>query len=239
VIADLVAEGRLVVDDDGKLRSVVSDGDDGDGRGELEADFRRQIFTRLSYGDADVAALRFSARPTTAMPRLWRSAVQQRLMLPAWRREYTHWYVAGAVVAVGFCVAVALNAHNLTFVVGVGALAAGVVALWRPKILTGYEFDPRTAAGLRAAELAWTADRPGDRRHRTAVQGIRSAGDLRAGVPGGHRVPVSHWHVPWYAQRVREGEVPWWQQVAQATTDYADALDEADGAGGSGGRRGS
>jgi uncharacterized protein (TIGR04222 family) len=228
VVADLVAEGRLAVDDDGRLAPAGSAVDEA---GSPEAGFRREVLNRLSHGSTDVAALRFSARSTTAMPPLWRAAVRQGLMLPAWRREYTPWYVAGATVAVGYCVAVALGEiqRNLTFWVGIGAVGLGLVALWRPKLLVGYEFDPRTAAGLRAAELARTATGPDDGRYRTAVRGIRSASDLRAGAPDRHRVPISRWHVPWYARRVREQDVPWWQEVAQATTNYADALGQADG----------
>lgn len=225
VVADLVAEGRLTVDDDGRLAP---------GRDEPslhEAGFRREILDRLSHGNADVAALRFSTRSTTAMPPLWRAAVRHGLMLPAWRREYTPWYVAGAVVAVGYCVAVALTGIHrpeLTFGIGTGALALGVVALWRTRFLAGYGFDPRTAAGLRAAELARTAAPAGDHRYRIAVRGLRSAGDLRPGAPDPHPVPPSEWHVPWYARRVREHEAPWWREVAQSTTDYTDGPRRAD-----------
>jgi len=235
VVADLVAEGRLTVDDDGKLAPAGA-GIDKAGSHDKD-DFRRQILTRLSHGNTDVATLRFSTRSTTAMPPLWRASVRQGLMLPSWRREYTHWYVAGAIVTMGYCVAVALgemqrdglDLKNMTFAIGTGAFGLGLVALWRPKFLVGYEFDPRTAAGLRAAELARTAARPDDRRHRIAVQGIRSTSDLRADAPDPHRVPISQWHVPWYAQRVHEQETPWWHEVAQATTNYADTLGEADG----------
>lgn len=217
VVADLVAEGRLAVDGDGRLTAA--------GPGAGEAGFRQEILTRLSHGGADVATLRFTTRSTSAMPPLWRAAVRQKLMLPAWRREYTPWYTAGAIVAVLCGTAVALGAiPRDEFVVGGCALALALFALWRPKILVGYGFDPRTAAGLLAAELARAADRPDDRRHRIATRGIRSAGDLRAGAPDPHPVPVSRWHVPWYARRVREDRAPWWHEVAQATTDYADVL---------------
>jgi uncharacterized protein (TIGR04222 family) len=235
VLADLVAEGRLTLDEDDKLAlgPVVAEPTDPDPDPD-EDDFRRQILTRLSYGNTDVATLRFSTRPTTAVPALWRSAVHRRLLLPSWRREYTHWYLAGAIAAIGYCVATALGriqgdtsgTNYLTFGVSICALGLALAALWRPKVLVGYEFDPRTAAGLRAAELARAADRP-DRRHRTAVEGIRSVSDLRAGAPGGRPVPVSRWHVPWYARRVAERGAPWWHQAAQATTDYAEELGEA------------
>ena len=219
VIADLVAEGRLTVEADGRLAPAEP------GAGLGEAGFRREILARLSYGRTDVATLRFTTRSAVAMPPLWRAAVRQRLMLPAWRRENTPWYVAGAFVAIGCGLAVALGEiPRDEFGVGACALALSLFALWRPKILDGYAFDPRTAAGLLAAELARAADRPGDRRHRIATRGIRSASDLRAGAPDTHRVPVSQWHVPWYARRVRENRTPWWHEVAQATTDYADGL---------------
>jgi uncharacterized protein (TIGR04222 family) len=223
VIAELVAEGRLTVGDDGKLTAAPAGAAEanGDDDGELggrraggEDGFRREIFTRLSYGDADVGSLRFSARPTTATPELWRAAVRQGLLLPAWRREYTHWYVAGAVAVVGFGVAIALRG-DLTLAIAVAALALGGVALWRARFLVGYGFDPRTAAGQRAVELAWTADRPGDHRHLIAVRGLRSTSDLGA---AGRPVPVSHWHIPWYANRVREDGKRWWQEMAQAVT---------------------
>jgi hypothetical protein len=262
VLTDLVAERRVTLGDDGRLAlsGPPADGgptqpnppadDDGlapvasaadadhDRLGQAgEGDFRRQIVDRLGYGATDVATLRFSVRSVTAVPALWRRAVRQRLVLPAWRREFTHWYLAGAVVAVGYAVAVAIGGFrpedDLTFLVALAAIGLGGVALWRPRFLVGYEFDPRTAAGLRAAELAFLADRPGDRRHRTAVQGIRSANDLGAPGPDRLRVPPSQWHVPWYARRVREGSAPWWHEVAQATTDYADTLGAPDGATGS------
>jgi uncharacterized protein (TIGR04222 family) len=236
VLTDLLAEGAVTVAGEGKL-ALAGPGD----RTAAEAsaaggdDFRRQITNRLAYGEADVATLRFSTRSAAATPALWRSAVRQGLVLPAWRREYTHWYLAGAVVAVGYAVAVALggfrSGDDLTFVVALAAIGLGGVALWRPRFLVGYEFDPRTAAGLRAAEVAFLADLPGDRRHRVAVHGIRSAADLGAAAGGARlRVPPSHWHVPWYARRVHEGSAPWWHEVAQATTDYADTLDSPDGA---------
>jgi uncharacterized protein (TIGR04222 family) len=230
VVADLVAEDRLTIDEQGRLGLADGIGDERE-----EAGFRREIHHRLSYGHTDLAALRFSARPATALQRLWRSAARQGLLLPGWRREYTHWYVAGAIVVVGYCVAIALgelqqrelDVDNVTFVVGIGAVGLGVIALWRAKFLVGYEFDPRTAAGLRAAELA-CADSPDDRRHRVAVRGIRSMRDLRPGSPAGNLPPVSRWHVPWYAKRVREPGSPWWrQEAAQATTDYDAAFGEA------------
>ncbi|WP_030441739.1 TIGR04222 domain-containing membrane protein [Actinoplanes subtropicus] len=228
VLTDLLAERRLTVGDDGKLALTgpAAAGDD---------DFRRQIVARLGHGRADVATLRFSTRSVAVTPELWRAAVRQRLMLPAWRREYTPWYLAGAVVAVGYPVAVALGGFRpedgLTFVAALAAIALGVVAVWRARFLVGYEFDPRTAAGLRAAELAFLADLPGDRRHLTAVHGIRSAADLGARGPASLvRVPPSRWHVPWYARRVREEAAPWWREVAQSSTDYAETLGEPDGA---------
>lgn len=235
VLTDLAAEGRVALGDDGKL-AVSGPGADGDDP--IEDDFRRQIVNRLSYGNADVATLRFSTRSVAAMPPLWRSAVRQRLMLPAWRREYTHWYVAGAIIVIGYAVSVALGGFrpedDLVFGVAIAGIGLGAVALWRPGSLVGYEFDPRTAAGLRSAELAFLANRPGDRRHRVAVHGIRSASDLGAGGPDRLRVPPSFWHVPWYARRVREGSAPWWREVAQATTDYAETLGEPGGASGPG-----
>jgi uncharacterized protein (TIGR04222 family) len=239
VLTDLLAERRLTIDDQGKL-ALAGRPDDGGpetppGVERTQLDFRRQIADRLAHGAADVATLRFSTRSVAATPALWRAAVRHGLVLPAWRREYTHWYLAGAVVAVGYAVAVALGGFrpedDLTFLVAVAAIALGAVALWRARFLVGYEFDPRTAAGMRATELAFLADRPGDRRHTTAVHGIRWASDLGAPGPAGHvRVPPSRWHVPWYARRVREESMPWWREVAQATTDYTDTLTEPGGA---------
>jgi len=253
VLTDLLAERRVTVDDQGKLaldldldladppaagEPAMPAGDQPGAPTDVERtqlDFRRQIADRLAHGPADVATLRFSTRSVAATPVLWRAAVRQRLVLPAWRREYTPWYLAGAVVAVGYAVAVALGGFrpedNLTFLVAVAAIALGVVALWRARFLIGYEFDPRTAAGLRATELAFLAGRPGDHRHEIAVHGIRWASDLGApGSAGRVRVPPSRWHVPWYARRVKERSTPWWQEVAQATTDYSETLAEPDGA---------
>jgi hypothetical protein len=259
VVADLVDEGRLIVDGEGRLTAdgegrLTADGEGqltADGEGRLTADgegrlgpagagadddgFRREIHNRLSYGHADLPALRFSARPVTEIASLWRTAVRHGLLLPGWRREYTPWYQAGAVVAVGYCAAIALGqlpgtdlaGKNLTFVVALIAIGLGVVALWRPRFLVGYEFDPRTAAGLRAAQLARDAERPGDRRHRVAAHGIRAMRELHASAPGWARIPSSAWHVPWYARRVHEPETPWWHDVAQATTNNAAALGEA------------
>lgn len=230
VIADMVVDGRLTVDDAGRLAPGLPDLNDGPSS--LDAGFRAEILARLAHGSTDVAALRFSTRSTAAMPRLWRTAARQRLVLPSWRREHTPWYLAGAVVAVGYAVAVARDkmGRDVLFVGAVAALALGVASLWRARFLTGYAFDPRTAAGLRAAELARIADRPQDRRHRIAVQGLHAASELRPGVPDPHRLPPSRWHVPWYARRVREASTPWWLQVAQAPTDYTERLRRPDGA---------
>ncbi|MCU7724275.1 hypothetical protein ODJ79_11165 [Actinoplanes sp. KI2] len=245
VLTDLVADRRVTLGDDGRLTlpatgdndNPAPDGTDDDKSvpaGADDGDFRRQIVNRLGYGPADVPTLRFSVRSVTATPALWRRAVRQRLVLPAWRREYTHWYLAGALVAIGYAVAVAIGGFRPedgpTFLAAVGAIGLGGIALWRPRFLVGYEFDPRTAAGLRAAEVAFLADRPDDRRHRIAVQGIRSANDLGARGPNPVRVPPSQWHVPWYARRVREGSAPWWHEVAQSTTDYAETLGDPGGA---------
>jgi hypothetical protein len=182
-----------------------------------EAAFRREILDRLSHGPTDVAALRFAVRSTPAVTPLWGAAARQGLLLPAWRREYTHWYVAGAVVAVGYFVAVALagvrsDLAGLTFWIGAGVLGLGVLALWRVRFLVGYGFDPRTAAGLR--------------RYRVAVEGLRSARDLRPGARDRHPVPPSRWHVPWYARSVPERATPWWRAVDQ--TDHAGALHRPD-----------
>ena len=125
VVADLVAEDRLTIDEEGRLGLV-----DGIGDAREETGFRREIHNRLSYGHTDLAALRFSARPATALQRLWRSAARQGLLLPGWRREYTHWYLAGAIVVVGYCVAIALgelqqrelDVDNVTFAVGLARL---------------------------------------------------------------------------------------------------------------------
>jgi uncharacterized protein (TIGR04222 family) len=227
VVADLVAEGRLAVDDNGRLAIADPGGEESDG-------FRREILNRLAHGTTDLAALRFSARSATAMPALWRAAVRRGLMLPAWRRESTPWYAAGAVVTIGYSVGLALgrigpHGSRVTFWVATAAMALGVVAVWRARFLIGYGFDPRTAAGLRAAELAFLADRADDDRHRIAVRGIRSASDLRAGAADRHRVPISQWHVPWYAKRVPEPGTPWWREVAQAATDYSAVLRAAGG----------
>ncbi|GAB1690962.1 TIGR04222 domain-containing membrane protein [Krasilnikovia sp. M28-CT-15] len=215
-IADLVAEGRLTVADDGRLGAAHP-------AGPHEAAFRQEIHSRLLHGNTDIATLRCAARSASASATapLWRAAVHQRLMLPAWRREHTPWFVAGMIVAVGYSVAVALGQlqrTGWTLGIGAGAVALGILSLWRTRFLVGYGFDPRTAAGLRAAALARDTTQPDTLSHFFATQGIRSASDLRPGAPDPHSVPRSQWDVPWYGPRVPEPELPWWREVAQTTT---------------------
>ena len=178
IVAGMVADGSLTVGDDGRL-ATADQVDDGSA-------FRHAIHDRLAHGNTDVAALRFVA---PEMPMLWHTAARERLMLPAGRRKHTPWLLAGAVVVAGYCVSIPLP--GATLAIGAGAVALGVLSLWRTRFLVGYGFDPRTAAGLRAAELAGPANH-------LAAHGLRSASDLRPGAHDRHPLSPSRWHAPWY-----------------------------------------
>ncbi|WP_045741955.1 TIGR04222 domain-containing membrane protein [Actinoplanes rectilineatus] len=206
-VADLVAERHVIVDDDGRL-TVASAAPGATG-------LRAEVLDRLAHGSTDLAGLRFAARSPAALPQLWGTAAGHGLLLPAWHRQYPQVYVAGAIAATGYALATTLP--GLTFVLGTGALLLGILAVARTRYLTGYGFDPRTAAGLRATALALDAAATGEPRYRIAARGLRSVADLRPGATDPHPVPPSTWHVPWYAPRVGEPRIRWWRSPAQST----------------------
>ncbi|MEV6347509.1 TIGR04222 domain-containing membrane protein [Actinoplanes sp. NPDC051851] len=207
-IADLFAERRLTVDDDGRLALT------GTTVGPQDTGFRATILHRLAQGPTDLAALRFAARSDTATIALWRMAARYGLLLPAWHRQYPQRVVAASILVITY--AIALTLPGLTLWIGALAVALGILAIARTRVLVAYGFDPRTAAGLRATTLALEAAAAGEPRYRIAARGLRSVSDLRPDAADPHPVPPSTWHVPWHAPRIPEPGTPWWRQAAQS-----------------------